>query len=339
MRMKHTYYFIKPIIPRRTQLFLRRQLVNRQVDLYRDTWPIKKNSAVPPNNWHGWPRGKKFAFILTHDVELQFGHDKCYRLMMLEKELGFRSSFNFVPERYEVSPELRKLLTENGFEVGVHGLQHDGKLYLSKKEFLCRAKKINRYLREWNSCGFRSPSMHHNLEWINELNIEYDASTFDTDPFEPQSDGCGTIFPFIVEDKKNKKSYVELPYTLPQDFSLFVIMKEPNIDIWKKKIDWIAEKGGMALLNVHPDYINFNKRSNGPEEFSVKIYKDLLNYVKDKYEGEYYHALPKDLTKFFVEERKLADEEKRYDVPQTKSKEEKLIEKSMLLNEREEKVL
>jgi len=35
--------------------------------------------------------------------------------------------------------------------------------------------------------GFSLPSMHHNLEWIGELDIEYDASTFDTDPFEPQS--------------------------------------------------------------------------------------------------------------------------------------------------------
>jgi len=42
---------------------------------------------------------------------------------------------------------------------------------------------------------------------------------------------------------------VELPYSLPQDFSLFVIMRERNIDIWKIKLDWIVEKGGMALLH------------------------------------------------------------------------------------------
>jgi len=46
--------------------------------------------------------------------------------------------------------------------------------------------------------GFRAPAMHDNLEWISELNLEYDLSTFDTDPFEPQSDGVGTIFPFKV---------------------------------------------------------------------------------------------------------------------------------------------
>jgi hypothetical protein len=48
------------------------------------------------------------------------------------------------------------------------------------------------------------------------------------------------------------RGYVELPYTLPQDFTLFTVMREKDIDIWKKKLDWIVEKGGMALLITHP---------------------------------------------------------------------------------------
>ena len=39
----------------------------------------------------------------------------------IEKQMGFRSSYNFVPERYKVSSVLRDYLVENGFEVGVHG--------------------------------------------------------------------------------------------------------------------------------------------------------------------------------------------------------------------------
>ena len=49
--------------------------------------------------------------------------------------------------------------------------------------------------------GFRTPTMFHHLEWTGELDIEYDSSTFDTDPFEPQPDGVGTIFPFWVPAK------------------------------------------------------------------------------------------------------------------------------------------
>ncbi len=85
--------------------------------------------------------------------------------------------------------------------------------------------------------------MHHNLEWIHYLNVEYDASTFDTDPFEPQPDGVGTIFPFWVQEKDNEKGYVELPYTLPQDFTLFILMKEKTTDIWEEKLNWIADNG------------------------------------------------------------------------------------------------
>lgn len=132
-------------------------------------------------------------------------------------------------------PELRNDLENRGFEVGVHGLKHDGKLYTSGKIFKERAHRINHYLKKWNAVGFRSPAMHHNLEWIHDLHIDYDASTFDTDPFEPQNDGVGTIFPFWVEHKTLRKGYVELPYTLPQDSTLFIIMKEKTNNIWKKK--------------------------------------------------------------------------------------------------------
>jgi hypothetical protein len=92
-----------------------------------------------------------------------------------------------------------------------------------------------------------------------------DASTFDTDPFEPQPEGMGTIFPFWVHDGSKTKGFVEIPYTLPQDFTLFVLMREKNIDIWKKKLDWIVEKGGMALLITHPDYMIFGGKRPGME--------------------------------------------------------------------------
>ena len=78
--------------------------------------------------------------------------------------------------------------------------------------------------------------MHHNLKWIGNLDIQYDASTFDVDPFEPQPDGMTTVFPFIVGNPDIGRRYVELPYTLPQDFTLFVIMRQRSNDIWKKRI-------------------------------------------------------------------------------------------------------
>lgn len=292
------FYILKPLIPRSVQIFLRRILIKIKSKKYKNVWPVLESAGNKPQGFPNWKDNKKFAFVLTHDVELQGGHVKCIELMNLEKNLGFRSSFNFVPERYNVSPEVRNELVQNGFEVGVHGLNHDGKLFSSKEVFSARAKKINEYLKQWSAVGFRAPAMHHNLEWQHELNVKYDLSTFDTDPFEPQADGVETIFPFFVKQIGSDKGYWEFPYTLVQDFTLLILMNESN-EIWKKKLDWIVEKGGMALLNVHPDYINFSNKPKNVEEFSVKHYEGFLKYVKSKYKNQYWNPLPKELAEYF----------------------------------------
>ena len=295
------YYQLKPFIPRLLQIQVRRQVVLLKRARYSDVWPIDDKAANPPEGWSGWPEQKQFALVLHHDVDTGKGHKKCDYLTELEEKMGFRSSFNFVPERYDVSSKLRSLLVEKGFEVGVHGLKHDGKLFLSKRRFLKQAGRINLYLKKWKSVGFVSPSMHQNLDWISELEIKHDSSTFDTDPFEPQPDGAGTIFPFWVQNGSSAQGFVELPYTLPQDFTLFVLMREKNIDIWKRKLDWIVEKGGMALLITHPDYMNCNQGRCTIEEYPMEFYEELLDYVKFKYEGQYWHPLPKDMAYFWKE--------------------------------------
>lgn len=294
------FYTLKPLIPRGVQLWLRRKLIYRKLSKYADVWPILEKAGARPEGFSGWPDGKKFAVVLTHDVELQRGHDRCKSLMALEQKHGFVSSFNFVPERYKVSPALRNHLQANGFEVGVHGLNHDGKLFQSRKTFLERAKKINAYIKEWQVVGFRAPAMHHNLDWIHDLDIAYDLSTFDTDPFEPQSDGVATIYPFWVA--KNGSGYVELPYTIAQDFTPYVLMREKTIDIWKKKVDWIVSKGGMVLVNVHPDYVAFDNKKPGLEEFPSAMYEELLMYLNSRYSGQFWNALPKTLSRFWKEQ-------------------------------------
>ena len=294
-------YLIKKLTSRRLQLSIRRHIVQRQLSKYSDIWPIDKNAAKPPEGWSGWPEGKKFALVITHDVESAKGLEKCRQLAELDKRLGFRSSFNFVAEDYKVPPELRHYLTDNGFEVGIHGLQHDKNPFRSKEIFQKQAQQINFYLKEWNSRGFRSPSMYHDLDMIHYLDVDYDASTFDTDPFEPQPDGMGTIFPFWVPGNSNQKGYVELPYTLPQDFLLFILMKEKTIDIWKKKLDWIAENGGMALFIAHPDYMNFDGTKSGHEEYPVRYYEEFLEYIKSTYREQYWNVIPKGMALYYKE--------------------------------------
>jgi peptidoglycan/xylan/chitin deacetylase (PgdA/CDA1 family) len=301
MDKKKIYYHLKPLIPRWVQIELRRRLVQRRRPLVSDIWPIDQKASEHPAGWSGWPEHKQFSLILIHDVDTVKGHDKCRQLMEIERRLGFRSSFHFVPERYSVSSDLRKDIKKNGFDIGVHGLRHDGRLFSSKRIFQIRAPLINNYLKEWNAVGFSSPSMHHNLDWMTLLNIEYAMTTFDTDPFEPQSDGMLTIYPFAVNNNLPQKGHIELPYTLPQDFTLFILMREKNIEIWKRKLDWIAEKGGMALLNSHPDYMSFDGGKLSFENYPVEYYEEFLNYVKSKYEDQYWQALPRDMARFWMD--------------------------------------
>lgn len=337
------YYHVKPFIPWRIRMAVRRYFAHRKRKRYLDIWPISPTSATPPNNWLGWPDGKDFCFSLSHDIEGKRGLDRVRRVAELEMEYGFRSSFNFIPEgAYKVPKELRDWLVENGFEVGVHDLHHDGKLFASRESFRKSAKRINKYLKDWGAVGYRSGFMLRNLEWFHDLNILYDASTFDTDPFEPQPDGANTIFPFFVEKRpehvdgqsisnsspqtsdpnpqnrepnttqnlhpsafslqpSNKAGYVELPYTLPQDSTLFLLFKEATSATWKRKLDWVASKGGMSFVNIHPDYLNFGKGPNKANEFSASIYADFLRYVSTQRANQYWHALPYEIAQWYKE--------------------------------------
>jgi len=295
--LRSMYYRLKPIIPWTVRMELRRARARRLLRRFSATWPIDEAAGRTPAGWPGWPEGKQFALVLTHDVEGPLGLDQTPRLAELEMQRGFRSSFNFVPEgEYTAPAAVRALLDEQGFEIGVHDLHHDGSLYRSWTSFREQAKRINHYLAAWGAVGFRSGFMFHNLNWLKDLDIAYDASTFDTDPFEPQPDGVRTIFPFWVP-RTVASGYVEMPYTLPQDVSLFLVLKQTNITVWMRKLEWVAAHGGLALLNVHPDYLAFDGRSR-PCTYPAKLYEAFLEHVAIRYGDRCWHALGRDVAKY-----------------------------------------
>ena len=317
MLRNRIYYRMKPFIPQAVRTAVRRRVASRLRSQVADIWPIMPGSERPPENWPGWPEGKKFAFVLTHDVEGPAGLQKCRQLMQLELALGFRSSFNFIPEGdYQVSPALRTELERNGFEIGIHDLRHDGRLFASRRAFCRRAARINSYIRDWKAAGFRSGFMLHRLDWLHDLDIQYDTSTFDTDPFEPQPEGRHTIFPFWIPRRRSLNSqvsthnhsdgYVELPYTLPQDSTLFLLLDERTPDVWLNKLDWIVKNGGMALLDTHPDYTDFGAGPCRKNTYSSSIYKDFLTEVRSRYGEAYWNALPREVAAYVKQKQPAA---------------------------------
>ena len=292
---KRLYYLLKPIIPRIATRFLRQLSAAPARASFPLDWPIEDRYArfmwevmrqmlsLTGNRKASfvnlWPDSHYYALVLTHDIENAKGQAHVRAVADLEESLGFRSSFNFVCERYPLDQQLMQELRLRGFEIGVHGLKHDGKLFSSYSEFSRRADRINHYLKEFGAVGFRAPLTHRHPGWMQKLEIEYDLSFFDTDPFEPIPGGSMSIWPYYIGH------FIELPYTLVQDYTLAEVLGETTPDLWLHKVDFIEKYHGMALLNSHPDYLR------NPSSWAV--YTDFLLEMKAR--DNYWHALPREV--------------------------------------------
>jgi hypothetical protein len=146
--------------------------------------------------------------------------------------------------------------------------------------------------------------MRHNLDWLGGLNVLYDASTFDVDPFEPQPNGVNRILPFEWL-RPSGDCFVEMPYTLPQVSTLFLVLREKDNAIWKRKLDWVAEQGGMALLITHPDYMAFDEPVDSTE-YPVALYEDFLRYALDRWGSEAWFATCRQVAEYAVSQSQRA---------------------------------
>ena len=223
-----------------------------------------------------WPDQRQCCIILTHDVESPFGVEQIERMTDLEEKYGFRSALNFPLKQYRIDWQQLHGLRERGFELGAHGLAHDGRLFRSEEDFQELAPLLERFAQEQGFTGFRSPSTLRRLELMKRLKFDFDSSLSDTDPYEPQPGGSCSVFPFFLGDM------VELPYTLPQDHTLIHLLRRDPLPVWTAKSRWIASLGGMILTLTHPDY------SAVPPH--LKAYEELLKQLNDL-EGAW-RALP-----------------------------------------------
>src|SRR5262245_58676084 len=161
------YYALKPMLPRRLQIAVRRAYAKRQARTEFPRWPIepllveRRRDELP-----AWPDGKRFAAILTHDVEGPEGVARVREIIDLERRHGFVSSWNFVAEWYPIESGLLDHVWASGCEVGLHAIKHDCKLFESRSTFEAELPAIHRYLGDWGAVGFRSPATHRNPHWI-----------------------------------------------------------------------------------------------------------------------------------------------------------------------------
>ncbi len=230
-----------------------------------------------------WPEGFSSCAIMTHDVEGEEGKDFCGRMMDLDEAAGIHSAFQIVPEdRYSVPLDFLQSITSRGFEVNVHDLKHDGRLYAEHSEFLRRARRINQYVREFGAQGFRSGILYRNADWFGAFEFSYDMSLPNVAHLDPQRGGCCTVMPFFIG------KIVELPVTCTQDYTLFQILKDFSLGLWKKQVERIRKENGLISFIVHPDYII--------EQRARETYAALLEYLSSlRKQGTIWTALPRDV--------------------------------------------
>ena len=265
------YYLARPALPRPVQLTLRRLFTRVQAASPFPGWPVEDSLhdfyawlfaviadlAGGPVPFLGvWPAGHSWALVLTHDVETAAGYRDMDLLRAPERARGYRSSWNFVGARYQVDDQTVRSLHDDGCEIGVHGLRHDGR-DLAKRRLDERLPAMWEHASRWSAVGFRSPATHRDWELMHRLGFDYDSSYTDTDPYEPQPGGCCTFLPYF------NHGTVELPITLPQDHTLFAILQHADADLWVRKAAHIRDRGGMVLVLTHPDYARDQRLADG----------------------------------------------------------------------------
>jgi hypothetical protein len=276
------YYAVRPLLPIGVRKHFQRVYLKGWDQISFPQWPVDrtvnelfellmmyalKAQEVEriPFIWF-WPEGAPSAAIMTHDVETSQGKDFCSTLMDIDDAFGIKSSFQVVPEqRYQVTPDYLDSITKRGFEVAVQDLNHDGRLYKTRQQFMERVVKINSYRRQWGAEGFRAGVLYRRQEWFKDLDFSYEMSVPNVAHLDPQRGGCCTVMPYFIGN------LLELPVTTIQDYSLFHILKDYKIDLWKTQIELIMEKHGLVSFIVHPDYV-----ITAPER---KVYEELLSHL------------------------------------------------------------
>ena len=303
------YYRLRPFLSLRVRRHLQRAQLSDWTDIRFPRWPVDrtvdglleqllalsmKARGVDrvPFVWF-WPDGATSCVVMTHDVEELAGRDFCSQLMDMDDSVGIKASFQIVPEgRYPVPDTFLDEIRARGFEINVHDLNHDGHLFADRDGFLRRAERINTYGRRYRALGFRSGALYRNQAWYGALDFSYDMSVPSVAHLDPQRGGCCTVMPYFIG------RMLELPVTTIQDYSLFHILNDYSIDVWKQQLEAIGDSHGLATFIVHPDYV-IERRARA-------TYRALLEHLaRVREQRRAWIALPRDVRRWWQDRSTL----------------------------------
>ena len=291
------FYKVKRSIPRSIQLGMRRRLIKRQGYPVFPAWPFEAAGAdlvgiavadalldrgvdAVRFPWF-WPNGAEAAVTLTHDVESADGLARASVIAGWEEQHGFRSSFNIVSDSYPIDMTRVVCLANRGHEIGSHAIHHDRSLFASRDEFERQLPLLREAAERLGAVGFRSPATHRVVEWLAELPFSYDCTMPHSDPYEPIPGGTATAWPFFFSD------VVELPYTAPQDHTLFNLLGYQDCALWRQQLERIVSCNGLFQILTHPDRGYLGRSLIGG------AYRELLDVIAQY--DDVWVALPRDI--------------------------------------------
>jgi len=301
--VRRLYYFLRACLPVPVRRRLQKAYFRDWKELPFPAWPVDftvdtlhedflqllmeaGNTKRVPFIWF-WPEGAPNCLMVTHDVETSAGRDFTSQLIDLDDSYGIKASFQVIPEkRYEVPDEYVSEIRSRGCEFNVHDLNHDGHLYRERGEFMRRAARINGYVHRYGCRGFRAGAMYRKQDWYDVFEFSYDMSVPNVAHLEPMRGGCCTVMPYFVG------RIVELPLTMAQDYSLFHILEDYSIDLWKQQLALLRGRNGLMSHISHPDYLI--------ERRARRVYESLLDYLRQMIEREKtWAALPGDVDRWW----------------------------------------
>jgi hypothetical protein len=134
--------------------------------------------------------------------------------------------------------------------------------------------------------------MYRMLDWYDAYEFSYDMSLTNVAHLEPKRGGCCTVFPFFLG------KILELPLTTSQDYSIFHILKDYSIDLWKRQLNLIRQRNGLMTFLTHPDYLI--------ERQARKVYELLLAHLREMIDREkIWTALPGEVAQWWRTRRQL----------------------------------
>jgi peptidoglycan/xylan/chitin deacetylase (PgdA/CDA1 family) len=207
-----------------------------------------------------WPEGRRYVFMMTHDVDTKAGMKMAGQVLDEMLELGLKPCFFLVAHGYRWDDGFCDAVRQGGGEIGLHGDTHDNRIAFEDAEEAgrrldsCRDKIERHGIR-----GFRSPSL-----LVSEALYQAVGSRFAWDSSVPDTDtdtligarrGCGTIFPY-----RRGKTLV-LPITMPADDRLLLLGYRglQLLDVLRRKWRYVRKTGGLCHFLTHPEPHLFGK--------------------------------------------------------------------------------